>query len=89
MTEYEIDPVTWFSDRELNYTPKHFTISETSLTEMSKLWLINTLRGRYSVVYGVSNIKDDDDFLLVFDSAYGRPAFEDPAEAVMYELTWA
>lgn len=88
MVEYEVDPSTWFSNRELDYTPKHFVVSNTPFTEESKLWVMNTLKGRFSTVHWVADRTDPIDFLISFDSLYGRPAFEDPKEAIFYELTW-
>ena len=43
-----INPLHWFSNREIEYTPKHFTLAKTPLTEESKLWILNTLIGRFS-----------------------------------------
>lgn len=90
MTEYTIDPTTWFSDRELDFTPKHFVVSSTPFTEESKLWVMNTLKGRFSTVHWVQDSEDMEPYsvLLSFDSLFGRPAFEDPKEAILYELTW-
>jgi hypothetical protein len=87
-----VNPLHWFGNRELEYTPKHFTIARTPLTEESKLWILNTLTGRFSVFNAEENI--DDDFLggvtvFTLSSNMGRPAFEDPTEAVFYELTWS
>ena len=91
MTEYEVDPFTWFSNRELDHTPKHFVVSNTPFTEESKLWVMNTLKGRFSTVYWVQDTDELDSIsiLLSLDSLFGRPAFEDPKEAVLYELTWS
>ena len=87
-----VNPLHWFGNRELEYTPKHFTIARTPLTEESKLWILNTLTGRFSVFHAEENIDDIfDSVITVFTSAniMGRPAFEDPTEAVFYELTWS
>ena len=84
MTEYQIDPVSWFSERELKHTPKHFVVSKTHLTLESKVWILNKLKGRFSITYSEDSIDD----LLVFHSM-GNPAFEDPKEAIFYELTWS
>jgi hypothetical protein len=84
MTEYQIDPVTWFSERELKHTPKHFVVSKTPLTNESKIWILNKLKGRFSVALTEDNSND----FLVFHSM-GNPAFEDPKEAIIYELTWS
>ena len=85
MIEYELDPITWFSERELKYTPRHFVISSTALTQESKDWILKNLRGRFSCVHWVNENQPN----MLFDSLYGRPAFEDPREATIYELTWS
>jgi hypothetical protein len=84
MTEYQIDPISWFSERELKHTPKHFVLSNTPLTNEGKLWILNKLKGRFSITLAEENF---DDFLVF--SSMGRPAFEDPKEAIFYELTWS
>jgi hypothetical protein len=85
----EIDPVLWYSEREVTgLTPKHFTRTKTPLTSESKLWIQDNLRGRYCIHH--SQLKDDTDtFDLVVSALFGYPAFEDPKEAVVYELTWS
>jgi hypothetical protein len=84
MTEYQIDPVTWFSERELKHTPKHFIVSKTPLTPQGKMWILTKLKGRFSVTFSEN---DFEDFFLI--NMMGNPAFEDPKEAVFYELTWS
>lgn len=90
MREYQLDPNTWYNERELEFTPKHFTVSKTAITTESKLWILNNLRGRFSIV---SNLVDDpNEFytqLVIVNFSNGQPAFEDPREAVLYELTWS
>jgi hypothetical protein len=85
MIEHELNPQLWFGTRELEYIPKHFTLAKTALTSESKIWILNKLSGRFSI----GNKIDDSstDFLLVSDTWF--PAFEDPAEAVLYELYWS
>ncbi len=85
----EIDPVVWYSEREVTgLTPKHFTRTKTPLTSESKLWIQDNLRGRYCIHH--SQLKDETDtFDLVVSALFGYPAFEDPKEAVVYELTWS
>ena len=81
----EIDPYTWYSNREVNFTPQHFTIATTRLTEESKLWVIGTLKGRFSIMNKIS----PDDLWAGLVESDGVPAFEDPREAMMYELKWS
>jgi len=82
--EKNIDPVTWYSERELQFTPVHFVVTKTKLTNQSKLWIYNNLKGRFSIVQ--RNDQEEPWLVLEF---MGVPAFEDPKEAVLYELTWA
>jgi hypothetical protein len=85
MIDYQLDPITWFSERELSYTPKHFIITKHEFTAESKQWVLDKLVGRFSVAPYNSN--DNDSFLLMFSS--GHLAFEDPQEALFYELKWS
>ena len=41
MIEYQLDPITWFSERELTHTPKHFIVTSHPCTEESKQWVLN------------------------------------------------
>lgn len=84
MTEYKIDPVTWFSERKLAFTPAHFTVSNTTLTPESSQWILNNLSGRFSIVPDETTVGG-----IMFLPFFGYPAFEDPREAVIYELTWS
>jgi hypothetical protein len=83
MIEYQLDPITWFSERELTYTPKHFVVTTHPCTEESKQWVLDKLSGRFSITYpSVSNTI----YELITPSCI---AFEDPQEAVFYELKWS
>jgi hypothetical protein len=81
--EYCLDPITWFSERELYYTPKHFTVTSHPCTPESKQWVLDKLSGRFSVTYPKvsSNILE-----ILTPSCI---AFEDPQEALFYELRWS
>jgi hypothetical protein len=83
MIDYKLDPITWFTDRELNYTPKHFIVTSHPCTPESKQWVLDKLSGRFSVTYPIvsSNILE-----ILTPSCI---AFEDPQEAVFYELKWS
>ncbi len=78
----DINLQTWFVERELNYVPAHFVIVKTPLTEESREWILEKLQGRFAIVvnptYTPSNL-----------STHTYAAFEDPKEAVFYELTWS
>lgn len=76
--EYTIDYTTWFSERKLLFKPNHFIRSTTQLTHESELWILKNLKGRYALV-----IEINENF-----ETYTVPAFEDPQEVTLYELTW-
>jgi hypothetical protein len=82
MTEYEIDPVVWFTERQLEYPPVHFVTVHTPLTEESRQWVLNKLRGRFAVTI------DTTDFMFNLESL-GCISFEDPKEATLFELKWS
>lgn len=82
-----IDPAVWYIEREVfNHTPNHFVKVKTALTTESKAWILNNLKGRFATVH--SDIYENSEFDLIVQSLYGYPAFEDPKEAIMFELTW-
>jgi hypothetical protein len=72
---------TWNKTRELNYCPKHFVAATTSLTEESKLWVLERLHGRYYISLQHMRRSIFDNTVTIY--------FEDPQEAVLYELTWS
>lgn len=73
---------TWHSNRQLPFCPKHFTIVKTELSDEAKLWILENLNGRFYI----GSISSTDNFLSHL-SEY--PAFEDPQEAVLYQLKWS
>ncbi len=81
MTEYIIDPVVWFAERQVSYPPPHFVTATTTLTPESKQWVLDHLRGRFSITI------DYDTFLSL--ESMGRISFEDPREATIFELKWS
>lgn len=76
---YNIDYFTYFADRKLIFKPKHFVTASAPLTDESELWILKNLRGRYAIVVELNEREID---------SHLSPAFEDPAEATAYELTW-
>ena len=83
MIEFQLDPITWFSDRELTYTPKHFVVTSYPCTSESKQWVLDKFSGRFSIV----QVNNDNSMFSMLSN--GCLAFEDPQEAVFYELKWA
>lgn len=79
----ELDPLVWFSKREVHHIPRHFTRTATPLTTESTIWVMTTLKGRYGQANGAQgSSKFGVDWANYF-------YFEDPAEAMMYELRWS
>ena len=72
----DINLHTWFINRDLDFAPKHFVVSGTRLTTESTIWIQEKLSGRYAIVS--------------LENAFMEqvPEFEDPKEALFYELTW-
>ncbi len=77
----EINLQIWYSDRKLEFVPPHFIRAETPVTEESIFWVRARLQGRYSIALVYESE------LLFLDTP--RVYFEDPAEAMLYELRWA
>ena len=72
---------TWNKAREINYCPKHFVAATTTLTEESKLWVLESLHGRYYISLQNNRRSVFETNVTIY--------FEDPKEAVLYELTWS
>lgn len=83
----EINPYFWYSERKLDFTPTHFVVTKTPVTDESLVWVYNTLSGRFSI----TNIQENNDILTSMILFYRtiNIAFEDPKEAMLYELTWS
>lgn len=91
MSEIKLDLNTWFTDRELLYKPKHFVVTKTPITSESKKWIYDKLKGRFTLLT-IEMVNFIHPTNIVIDSALSNteyPAFEDPAEATFYELTWS
>jgi hypothetical protein len=78
-----VNPLLWYGIRELKLTPPHFVKCSAPLTETSLEWVIAKLQGRYTR----EDVWDDDSELFFVDTQY--ISFEDPAEAMLYELRWS
>lgn len=81
----DINLETWFTERELSVNPKHFTKTSAPLTPEAKAWILEKLHGRFSK-YNKSISESFSKYnKSIIESC---PAFEDPKEAVFYELTF-
>ena len=45
----EINPYFWYSERKLDFTPNHFVVTKTPVTDQSLVWVYNALSGRFSI----------------------------------------
>lgn len=68
-----INLATWYIERLLPFTPVHFKRSNTKLTISNMSWIYQSCTGRFSVTV---------------DKGKLYPCFEDPKEAMIYELRW-
>jgi hypothetical protein len=76
---------TWHYNRFLkDQVPAHFTITRTKQTSENFSWVLEKLHGRFTLVSNIDT--NDSDFMSYYQKAY---AFEDPKEAVQFELTWS
>jgi hypothetical protein len=73
-----INLFTWFGDRKLDYLPTHFIKCNAPLNEDSTFWVYEVLKGRFYIDTHHTLFSDE-------NSIY----FEDPQEAVMFELKWS
>jgi hypothetical protein len=48
-------------------------------------WIVNQTSGRYAIIH---NLETHEDSFLISIANYGYPAFENPQEAILYELKW-
>ena len=85
--KYEINPLQYFLKRELSFVPKHFVAAKTVLTNDSYHWILSNLSGRFAIETKASDSSDE--LVLSFMTTNTVPAFEDPQEAVLYELRWS
>lgn len=74
---------TWFGERKMNFLPPHFVSTNTSVDDERHLWVLEKLVGRYYIGYK----KGDEDWLSLFNDPVIY--FEDPQEALFFELTWS
>jgi len=77
----EMDPLVWFGQRQVTPAPRHFTKTSTPATEEARVWVLTTLKGRFSLVATA-----DPTTLVDWGKYY---YFEDSAEAMLYELRWS
>jgi hypothetical protein len=74
----EINLMTWFTDRKTITLPKHFIHTRAQVTDDSINWVLEKLSGRF-YINSTNQFWEDKRELY----------FEDPKEAMMYELAWS
>lgn len=79
----KLNPIQWYVDRELSFVPTHFTKANTILTDESLFWVRTKLIGRYAIMHS----NEDNVFSILANEK--NFYFEDPAEAMIYELRWS
>lgn len=78
-----INLYTWFAERKLDFLPKHFICTNTYVDDERHLWVLEKCIGRYYI----GQKYDEGDFVALFGEQIIY--FEDPQEAVLYQLTWS
>lgn len=81
----KINLMTWFTERQLDYLPKHFIPANAYIDEERHLWILEKCTGRFYLGHKNNTESSEFMFLLKEEIVY----FEDPQEAVLYELTWS
>lgn len=76
-----LKPEVWYINRRMDFKPSHFITVKTPLTKNSAQWILNNLTGRFTF-NGNNELNEDLDEVTY-------PSFEDPAEAILYELKWS
>ena len=77
----DITPEEWFGVRRLDFCPCHFVRTKIPLTVENTQWISENLTGRYAFYYNIQG--------RVIDSTAKYAAFENPEEALFFELHWS
>lgn len=81
----EVNPSVWYGTRELPDVPPHFVKTSAPVTSESLFWVKSKLVGRYSVYIVPITLSSR----TLTDSGNTVIYFENPGEAMMYELRWS
>lgn len=77
-----VNPMIWYSEREINIVPPHFFKCPSPLTQESLFWVHNKSNSRYVLV---DSPQPSDNVLSNDKLVY----FESQKDATMYELLWS
>jgi hypothetical protein len=77
----EMDPLVWFGKRQVSPLPRHFVKTSVPSNTDIHTWVITNLKGRFSLVSssGITTLNDWGSYYF----------FENPAEAMLFELRWS
>ena len=81
-----INLYTWFVKRQLDFLPNHSVPTVTPVNDERHMWILEKCNGRYHIGPAQHKQKEND-WLALFGEYVVY--FEDPQEAVLYELTWS
>lgn len=76
-----MNPLLWFGERRLDKVPPHFVKCDTPVNDKIEFWVLTKTYGRYCII----SVSNDDSIFSDKEIIY----FEDPKEAMLYELRWA
>ena len=79
----DINKSTWFINRYVNHVPCHFVPTRTPVSDENLAWVYQKTFGRFSIIAPAESNNDLSFYNIKLYS------FEDPKEAVQYELTWS
>ena len=82
----DINKSTWFTKRYVEHVPCHFVTASTPVDDENLAWVYQKTHGRFSIVQPTDDRYRNDETYFYNIKVY---AFEDPKEAVQFELTWS
>jgi hypothetical protein len=77
-----VNPMIWYSEREINIVPPHFFKCPSPVTPESLFWVHNKSNSRYVLV---DSPQQSDNVISNDKLVY----FESQKDATMYELLWS
>ena len=84
----DVNKSTWFVERYVKHVPKHFVATRSTVTDENLAWVYERTYGRFSIVRP-SPLTEDGSMLNTSFWLENIYAFEDPKEAIQFELTWS
>jgi hypothetical protein len=84
-----VDPSIWFSEREVEFVPKHFIKCNSTVSLNGREWIYNKCQGRFAFSDAKLSTSDTLNGLSGILSNAVCVYFEDQKDAMMYELLWA